>query len=178
MRQVFDEAGDARAALAHQRQRAAKDDGEQQHLQHIAIGEGAHGGGGDELEQKVAEAATRELAGVVCIGAHRLGVERLRVHIHAHTGFKPERERQAQHQRDGGDHLEVDQRLDAHAAHTLQVARARDAVNHHTKDDERDQHLDELDETIAQRLELHGRVGPEQPDGHASNQGQDHPAKQ
>ena len=48
--------------------------------------------------------------------------------------------------------LEVDERLEADAPDLLQVAHLGDAGHDRGEDDRRDQHLDQLDEAVAQRL--------------------------
>ena len=57
------------------------------------------------------------------------------------------------HQREGGDDLEIDQRLDADAADLLGILYMRDAGYHGAEDDRRDHHLDQLDEAFAERLD-------------------------
>ncbi len=57
------------------------------------------------------------------------------------------------HQREGGDDLEIDQRLDADAADLLGILDMRNARYHGAEDDRRDHHLDQLDEAIAERLD-------------------------
>ena len=57
------------------------------------------------------------------------------------------------HQREGGDDLEIDQRLDADAADLLGILDMRDAGDHRAEDDRRDHHLDQLDEAVAERLD-------------------------
>ena len=60
---------------------------------------------------------------------------------------------QPDHQREGRDDLEIDQRLDADAADLLGILDMRDAGNHGAEDDRRDHHLDQLDEAVAERLD-------------------------
>ena len=60
---------------------------------------------------------------------------------------------QPDHQREGRDDLEIDQRLDADAADLLGVLDVRDAGDDRAEDDRRDHHLDQLDEAVAQRLD-------------------------
>ena len=81
---------------------------------------------------------------------------------------------EAQQQRDRGDDLEIAQRIQADAAHMPQVVHARNAQHHRAEDDGRDQHLDQLDEAIAQRLELHGQVRHEVADQHADHDRDQH----
>ncbi|MPM58949.1 hypothetical protein SDC9_105784 [bioreactor metagenome] len=147
------------AAFAQHRQRAAEQHGKQQHLQHIARGKGLHHGVGDQLHQKVHQAARGELVGVAGVRAHGRGVQRLHIHVHAVAGLEHKGQHQAHDQRDGGEHLKIHQRLHAHAAHAAQVARPGDAMHHHTEHQHRNDHLDQLDEAVAQRFELDGEFG-------------------
>ena len=55
-------------------------------------------------------------------------------------------------QRKRGHDLEIDQRLHADAADLLHVLHAGDAVHDGAEDDRRDEHLDQLDEPVAERL--------------------------
>jgi hypothetical protein len=64
---------------------------------------------------------------------------------------------QADDQRDGADDLEVQDRQAAGLADLLHVFHAGDADDDGAEDDRRDDHLDQLDEAVAQRL--HRRAG-------------------
>ena len=55
-------------------------------------------------------------------------------------------------ERERGHDLEVEQRLEADAADLLHVLHAGDAVHDRAEDDRRDEHLDQLDEGVAERL--------------------------
>ncbi len=68
-------------------------------------------------------------------------------------------QRDAKRQRHRCQDLEIDHRLDADPTDFLQIAGAGDAVDHDTEDDRRDQHLDQLDETVAKRFQLRGEFG-------------------
>ena len=59
---------------------------------------------------------------------------------------------QADDQRDGGNDFEVEQRFAAHAPHLLHVLHPGDAGNHSAEDHQRDDHGDQADEGVAQRL--------------------------
>src|SRR3712207_2713629 len=75
---------------------------------------------------------------------------------------------------DGRHHLEVDQRLDADPPDLLHVLHAGDAVHHRAEDDGRDQHLDQLDEGVAERLHLRPDLGPEVAEQDADHDGGQH----
>ncbi|MNX95806.1 hypothetical protein D3C86_1280960 [compost metagenome] len=165
-----DQAHQRLARLAHQRQRAAEQHGDQQHLEHVTAGEGAHHRVRDQLEQEIDRAGALHLLGVVDIGRHGRDIERARVHVHARAGLEHVGQHDAQRQCDGGDDLEVDHRLDADPAHLLQLAGAADAGHHHAEHDGANQHLDQLDEGIAKWLELGGELGKAEPEQGAEHQ--------
>src|SRR5207248_669153 len=56
----------------------------------------------------------------------------------------------------------------------LQVAHARDAGGHGDEDDRSDQHLDQLHEAVAERLELDAPCGPQPPDEHSQRDRHQH----
>jgi hypothetical protein len=58
----------------------------------------------------------------------------------------------------------IDHRLAGDAADLVQVGDARDAGRHRQKDHRRDDHLDQADETVADRLERGAESGPEMAD--------------
>lgn len=78
-----------------------------------------------------------------------------------------EGEHQADYQRQGSQHFEVDHRLQADAPDLFQVTRPRNAADHHAEHDQADEHLDQLDEAVAEGFELQGEVGEAQTAGDA-----------
>ena len=74
-----------------------------------------------------------------------------------------------------GHHLEVEQRLAADAADLLHVARAGDAEHHGAEDDRRDQHLDQRDEAVAERLQRNAGLGRHVADRAAGDDREQHP---
>ena len=64
--------------------------------------------------------------------------------------------------------------VDAHPAYALEVARAGNAMHHHAEHQHRDDHLDELDETIAQRLEFDGPFRRHQADDDPDDESHHH----
>ena len=78
----------------------------------------------------------------------------LGVDVHAGAGLQGVGDDQADDERQRRNHLEIDQRLEADAADLLHVLHAGDAMHDGAEDDRRDDHLDRLDEGIAQRLHL------------------------
>ena len=143
-------------------------------MQHITGGESLHHGVGDEFHQKVDRAAAGQLVGIAGVGRHGGGVQLADVHVHADTGLKHKGQHQTQAQGEGGEYLKVDQRLDADPAHALQVARAGDAMHHHAEHQHRDDHFDQLDESITQGFELDRELRNQKPQQYADDEGNDH----
>ena len=104
----------------------------------------------------------------------RLGVQVGGIGVETGTRFENIGNQQADGQREGGDHFEVQQRLAAHAADLLDVLHARDAGDHGTEDHGGDDHLDQLDEAVAQRFHVDGVRRVEHPQQHAGHDGEQH----
>ena len=62
--------------------------------------------------------------------------------------------------------MEADQRLDAHAPDTLEVAGAGNAMHDDAEHQHRDDHIDELNEGVAEGLELNCGIRPQQADNY------------
>ncbi len=77
-------------------------------------------------------------------------------------------------QRDRADDLEIQQRQPAGLADLLHVFHAGDADHHRAEDDRRDDHLDQLDEAIAERLHARAHRGVKVAQGDAGNHGTHH----
>src|SRR5206468_11546641 len=116
-------------------------DREQQNLKDFALREGADDGIGNDVQEKVDRLLRFRLFG---IAGNRLCVR----HAAAETRAGPDQvtDEETDHQREGGDDLEINQRLDADAADFLGILYMRDARYHGAEDERRDHHLDELDD--------------------------------
>ena len=148
MRGVVDEGAQRMAALAETHQRKAEQDRKQQDLEDFALREGADDGIGNDMQE--------EIDALLRFGLLGVAGDRLRVrHAAAETRAGPDHiaDDKTDHQREGGDDLEIDQRLDADAADLLGILYMRDAGYHGAEDDRRDHHLDQLDEAFAERLD-------------------------
>ena len=154
---LVDEPQHQRALGLERRERHAEEDGEEQHLEDVAPREGVGHVLGNDVEQEIDGAEGVAGRGVARDGA---GVELRRVDVHPRA--RPHRlpDQQPEGEGEGGQHLEVDEPLETDAPHPLEVAHLGDARHHRREDDGRDQHLDELDEAVAQRLHrrAEGRV--------------------
>ena len=67
---------------------------------------------------------------------------------------------QADQQRNRGDDFEIEQGLAADAPHLFQVSHASNAGHDGAKDDQRDDHGDDADKGVPERLHGDGRVRP------------------
>ena len=77
-------------------------------------------------------------------------------------------------QRERAHDLEVQQRQSRRSADLLHVLHAGDAGHHRAEDDRRDDHLDQLDEAVAERLHGGAGLGSEPAEHHAERDGQQH----
>ena len=148
VRGVIDEGAQRMAALAETHQREAEQDRKQQDLEDFALREGADDGIRNDMQEEIDALLRLGLLGVAGDG--------LRVrHAAAETRAGPDHiaDDKTDHQREGGDDFEIDQRLDADAADLLGILYMRDAGYHGAEDDRRDHHLDQLDEAVAERLD-------------------------
>ena len=73
--------------------------------------------------------------------------------MHPDPGLEHVGDDQPDDEGQGGHDLEIEERLEADAADRPQVAHAADAGDDSGEDDRTDEHLDQLDEGVAQRLE-------------------------
>ncbi|MCY1438679.1 hypothetical protein D9M71_548880 [compost metagenome] len=165
MAQFVDQSRYAGRRVTHKVQRAAEQHREQQHLEDVVVGEGADHRSRDQVHEECRGtvdvlAALGQAAG---IGAGQL----VQVDVGAAADAAGEGEHQADHQRQGGQHFEVDHRLQADAADLFQVTSARDAADHDAEHDQADEHLDQLDEAVAEGFELQGEVGEAETAGDA-----------
>ena len=115
----------------------------------------------------------RIFAGPVGIGRHRGGIQRAGIDVHADAGLERIGQDHADQQRESRDDLEVDHRLDADAADLLQVAGLCDPQHDDAEHDGGDDHLDQLDEPVAKRLQRLREVRPYGADDDAQYKGHD-----
>ena len=126
--------------------------GEEQHLEDLALGEGADDGVRDDVQQELDGAllpAPWSCSAAIALVSSVAGID-----VHAGAGLHDVDDDEADDQRERRDDLEIEQRLEADAADLLHVVHAGDAVHDRAEDDRRDQHLDQLDEAVAERLHL------------------------
>ena len=129
-------------AQGHQGQ--AEQDGEQQHLEDVAPGEGADDAVRDDVQDEVGRL---HLVGLLGELGHQGGVRRLAAEVESRMQHVAHD--QADDQGEGGDDLEVEQGLDADPADRLGALDVGDARDHGAEDDGGDDHLDQVDEAVA-----------------------------
>jgi hypothetical protein len=171
VRDLLDEVEDGCPAAAELVQREAEQHREQQHLQDLALGERVDDGVRDDVEQEADRGLHLARPGV---GGDLLGVERVRVDVHAGTGLDGVDHHQADDQRDRAHDLEVEEREAAGLADLLHVLHAGDADDDGAEDDRRDHHLDQLDEAVAERLHRLAGLRPEMAEDDADDDRGDH----
>src|SRR6185369_1076558 len=151
---LVDDPEDRLAPLAEHGKRKTEQDGEEEHLEDVTLGKGVHHAAGDDVEEEVGRGGGRGLGGD---GGQSLGIQLGDIGVHAYAGLDHVDHHQSDRQGQGRDDLEIKERLGADPADLLHVLHARDAGHDGTEDHRRDDHLDQLDEAVAQGF--HGRAG-------------------
>ena len=101
------------------------------------------------MQQEIRNALRLGLPGVI---RHRLSIQRGRIGVESAARVQHVAAHQTYEQRQSRHHLKVDQCFPADAADLLHVFHACDAGHHGAKDDQRNDHRDQPDERIPQRL--------------------------
>ena len=171
VRSLIDHVEQRLAALAERLQSECEQDREEQHLQDFTGRKCADHRVGNDVHQELESAL---LLGLRHEALDRLGVERLDVDVHAGAGLQGIHDDEADDQRDGRQHLEVDQRLEADAADLFHVLHAGDAMHDRAENNRRDDHLDHLDEGVAERLHLLADLGIEMSKRNADGDSRQH----
>jgi len=169
---------DGRRFFTDQRQGRTENDRKQQHLQHIAGSERTDHRIRDDFHHEVGKAAASYLIGSFHITGQGAGVQGVRIDVHADARMEYESQQQPQHQGQRGHYFKVDQRLQADPADFFQLAGAVNAMYHYTEHDHRDDHLDQLDKTVAQRLQAFSEFREQHPDCDSHDKCYEHLAKQ
>ena len=136
-------------ALAHHGQCKAEQDREQQHLQDVALRERVDDGVRNDVHQEVGHALRFGLAGVV---GDSLRIQRRRIDVESAAGLHHVPDHQADQQSDGGDDFKIEQSLSADAPHLLHVLHSGDPGDHRAEDHQSDDHGDQANERVAERL--------------------------
>ena len=165
---LTDEPDDTGDALAEGGKGRAAEQGNEQHLEDVAIGERAYDGAGDDVHQEVDEAVVLGRSGVLGDGG---GVEGRGIDVHSPTRLegvdhhKPDDKGQGRHR------FKIDERFAADTAELLHIFHACDAEDHGAENDRRDDHLDKFDEPVTERLHGLSGLGIEMPKGNTKENG-------
>lgn len=154
--ELLDTAGDAQAGLAAGVQAEAEQRRDEEHRQDVVAGEGADQRGRDHRQDELDEALMLRRGRWQALGGERRDVD-----VQSAAGLDDVDDDEADHHGDGGENLEVDQRLEADPADRAQVVHGGDAVYDRAEDDRRDHHSDQCDEPVAQGFELGAEGGPQ-----------------
>ncbi|MDT4857989.1 hypothetical protein FQZ97_924350 [compost metagenome] len=141
-------------------------DRKQQDLQDVALGEGVDDGVGDDVHDEVHERGMFHCCGVGCQAG---GVQRRDIDVHPCAGFEHIHHHQADHQCQRRYDFEVQQRAKADAPQFLHVVHARNTRDHRQENHRSEEHFDQFDEGVAQRLECCAGFGNEHPDDGAED---------
>lgn len=166
--QVGDEAEDRLALLAQRLHREAHEQADEQDLE--------DGAGDERAEEGVRDNALDELrqaAGFARFFGIFRASRRIRVEAETFARLDQVAHTQADSQSDGGHDDEVDQGQATGLAHRRGGADGTDAEDDGAEDDRADNHLDQRDERVADRLELHCEVRGNETKGDASDHGND-----
>ncbi|MNP44791.1 hypothetical protein D3C76_1386680 [compost metagenome] len=131
---------------AQQLQPKREQHGNEQYLQDFSISESTEYRGRHDVRQEADHALVVRRLGITGNGS---GIQRRRIDVHANAWLEQVYPYQTDDQRQGGQDLEIHQRLETDTADFLQVLHAGDATDNRAEDDRRNQHLDQLDECVA-----------------------------
>ena len=105
LRETFDDVKNELAFAPETMQRKAKQHGKHQYLKDIAAGKGADDAAGDNIQQEGDNALFFRLLGV---DRYRMGIQGRRVDVHSGAGLHHVNNNQADNQRCGTDHFEIE----------------------------------------------------------------------
>ena len=153
------------ARLADAYKRKAEEHRQEQHLQQIALGKGADERLRNDADQKGCD---RLVFGGGDICADLVTGQRRRIDVEARARLDDVGDDQADDQGKRREGEEVAERLGDDAPQLADVAHPGDAGDDGQENNRRDDHLDQPDEGIAQRLHGHAGVGIEMADQSAN----------
>ena len=117
-----------------------------------------------DVQQEFRRALRLPRRGVLRHGAR---IERRRIRVDAHARLERLHHDQPDEQGRGRDDFEVQQRLQADPAQPFEIADAGNSVDDRQKDDRRNHHLDQLDKTVAERLQACAEIRKVKPNERA-----------
>jgi hypothetical protein len=172
LQQHVDQADQRLAAVAEPNHRDAHQHRDQDDLQHGALGEGIDDRRRDDVEEEGDEAVVA--LGRLDVAGDRRRIDLAGVDVHAGAGLHHAGDHQADQQRQGRDDLEIEQCLGADPPDILDVVHLGDADNDGAEDDRPEQHLDQLDEPVRDRLQRRADLRPGDADPGADDDADQH----
>lgn len=127
----------------------ARQNGQQQHLKNLTFGKRINEAIGDDVEKVINASQLLAHTGILANG---LGVQGVRIDVHAAAGLEQRRDTEADTERQRRDDFKVEECLDAYSTQLPTVADVGDADNDTQEDDGRNHHPNEFDEPIAKGL--------------------------
>ncbi|MNE07948.1 hypothetical protein D3C80_1005890 [compost metagenome] len=103
------------------------------------------------------------------VSRNSLAVERGRIDVHAGTRLQQVADNEADDQGQRREGQEVEHRLAGNASNLLEIRHAGNTGGDSQEDHRCDDHLDELDERVAERLQAGAEIRPEMADQHADD---------
>src|SRR5271166_4558542 len=137
------------APLTQRRQRQPKQHRHKNNLQDVALRKRVHHRRWNNVQNKFRNTLRLRRPRVI---RHRLGIQIRGIHVQPVSRMHHIPHHQPDKQRQRGHNLEIQQRLPAYAPNLFHVLHAGNAGNHGAKNDQRNDHRDQPDETVAQRL--------------------------
>ena len=146
-------------------------DGHEQGLQDVAFGEGADQRGRDDAHQEADDGRLVSGGGVL---RHRSGVQRRGVDVQSTARLDYIGDNKADDQGEGREEEEIGKGLARHPADLPEIPHPGDARGDRQKDHRSDDHLDQFDKGVTQRLQAFAEIRPEMTNGPARHDRQQH----
>src|SRR6185312_16245870 len=127
---------------------------------------------GNDVEKKVRGTKMAALRGIL---RHRARIQSRRIDVHPTARLKQLGDAHADQQRQCCYCLEVEERLQSHTAQLARVSHTGNADHNAQEDDGGDEHADELDEAVAEGLEILRKLGIEDARENAEDDADQHP---
>jgi hypothetical protein len=146
-------------------------DGHEQRLQDVALGEGADEGGRDDTHEEADDGRLMRGGGIL---GNRSRVQRRGVDVQSTTRLDHIGDNKADDQGEGREKEEIGEGLARHPPNLPEIPHSGDARGDRQKDHRGDDHLDQFDKGVTQRLQAFAEIRPEMTNGPARHDRQQH----
>lgn len=136
----------ARAEIPHASDGKTRQDGHQENLRNFAASQSVNKGARDKRQQERDDA---RFLGAADKSGGRFWIERGGIDVEPRAGVKNHGNDDADDEREGRDHFEIDEGLYADRADFLEVGHRGDALDDHAEDYRRDHHANQRDEGVS-----------------------------